>query len=251
MWDATGSPCQSEVGLVADTPTGANDAFLALSKFFVDDGTVGGALQQVAELACQVSPADMAAITMLVEGRPSTGVFTDPVAPAIDSAQYESGHGPCLDAFRHQRVFRIESTEKDDRWPEFARDAAAHGIHSTLSVPVVARGEGLGALNLYARQISAFNDDCAVRMETFAAHAAIVLSNVQVYWDAREFSENLSQAIRSRSTIDQAIGILMASGGHTSDEAFQLLIRASQRENRKLRDIATELVERTVRRTDP
>lgn len=36
----------------------------------------------------------------------------------------------------------------------------------------------------------------------------------------------------------------MAQSNVTPDEAFELLKRASQRENRKLRDLAHELVER-------
>ena len=60
---------------------------------------------------------------MLVDGKPSTGVFTDSEAPEIDKAQYESEQGPCLDAFRTQRVYRIESTATDLWWPHFVRGA--------------------------------------------------------------------------------------------------------------------------------
>lgn len=112
-------------------------------------------------------------------------------------------------------------------------------------------GEGIGALNLYSRTSAAFDDDATARVEVFARQAAIVLSNAQVYWDARQLSENLQQAIRTRSTIDQAVGILLASGGRSPEEAFQLLVRASQRENRKLRDIAEEIVTRTTSRRGP
>ena len=104
---------------MADT-RGTSDAFEALARFFVHDVTLGDTLLHVAELACKAGPADMAGITMLVDGAPSTGVFTDSEAPEIDKAQYESGQGPCLDAFRDQSVYRIESTAEDVRWPEFA-----------------------------------------------------------------------------------------------------------------------------------
>jgi ANTAR domain len=60
--------------------------------------------------------------------------------------------------------------------------------------------------------------------------------------DCEKLVENLHVSRASRSTIDQAIGILMAPGGHTADEAIEVLIQASQRENRKLRDIAADLV---------
>jgi len=70
------------------------------------------------------------------------------------------------------------------------------------------------------------------------------MANAQTYWDAHQLTENLQRAMQSRSTIDQAIGIVMASGGRSPDEAFQVLVRASQRENRKLRDMAQQIVDR-------
>jgi GAF domain-containing protein len=233
----------SQENRVVDT-RGADEAFSALALCFVHDGTLGETLQQVAELACKAGPADMAGITLLVDGVPSTGVFTDPEAAEIDKAQYESEQGPCLDAFRDRNVYRIESTAADTRWPEFARNAAHHGIRSTLSLPITARDESLGALNLYARTDAAFLDADIDRMMTFATHSAFVLTNAQVYWDARHLNENLNQAMQSRATIDHAVGIVMATGGKSPQEAFQVLVKASQRQNRKLREIATEIVAR-------
>jgi GAF domain-containing protein len=218
----------------------------ALAQFFINDGTLGDTLLRVAELACKViQAADMAGITLLVEGRPATGVFTDAQAPEIDAAQYDNDSGPCLEAFRRQQVIRIDSAYTDPRWPEFTTAAIAHGIVATLSVPLAALGEGLGALNLYSRT-GPFADQEVQQAEAFAVQASILLANVQVYWDARELGERLQQAMRSRATIEHAVGILLASGGRTPEEAFQLLVRASQRENRKLRDIAAAIVDRAI-----
>lgn len=233
---------------MADSTSSAPDGFAALSQFFLSDGTLGDTLLRVAELACESSSSDFAGITLLVNGRVRTGVFTDPASPEIDAAQYESGNGPCLDAFRHNEVCRIDSTADDDHWPEFSQAAAEHGIASTLSVPIVARDQILGALNLYSRQPASFDKPTVEHVENFAAHAAVVLANAQVFADARELNEGLNQALKSRATIDYAVGILMAPGGLTPDDAFQMLVRASQRENRKLRDIAAEIVQRTVDR---
>jgi AmiR/NasT family two-component response regulator len=51
----------------------------------------------------------------------------------------------------------------------------------------------------------------------------------------------------SRAAIEQAKGIIMATTGCGPDEAFQLLVRQSQHENRKLRELAEELVTRQRR----
>ncbi len=121
---------------------------------------------------------------MLVEGRPGTAVLTDEAAPEIDSAQYETGIGPCLDAFRHGEVLVIDDTEKDERWPPFSEAAAARGIRGTLSLPLVVNHEGIGALNLYSRDAAAFDDSDVQVGTAFATQAAIAPANAQAYWDA-------------------------------------------------------------------
>ena len=76
----------------------------------------------------------------------------------------------------------------------------------------------------------------------FASQAAFLLANAQAYWDARTLSENLEQAMQSRAAIEQAKGIIMSSMRCTADEAINVLIRQSQDQNIKLRDLAAEIV---------
>lgn len=219
-----------------------------LTRFFVGDGTLQETLDKVAGLARDAVPdADMVGITMLVEGRTRTAVFTDDIAPEIDSAQYETGIGPCLDAFRHQQVFRLHDTTKDDSWTSFSEAAAATGIRSVMSLPLIANHEGVGALNMYSRKPNAFPDEAERLGLEFAAQAGIVLANAQAYWDAQLLSQGLSEAMKSRATIEQAKGILMAMQRCSPDDAFQILVRASQRENRKLREVAAEIVTNAAR----
>src|SRR3954466_1326651 len=110
-----------------------------LSTFLVSDRSVADTLRRVAGLAVDaVEPAVFAGITMMVDDRVSTQAFTDPTCPEIDQAQYDSGHGPCLDAFRTGSSIVVESLASDDRWPEFASAAMARGVRSTLSLPMLA-----------------------------------------------------------------------------------------------------------------
>jgi AmiR/NasT family two-component response regulator len=59
---------------------------------------------------------------------------------------------------------------------------------------------------------------------------------------ARQYEE-LSRAMSMRDLIGQAKGILMERHRVTADEAFALLVRASQRTNTKLTEIARALTE--------
>jgi GAF domain-containing protein len=233
--------------IVPANPESLSEGLQALSRFFVGDATLRETLEKVAALACAALPAtDMVGITMLVEGRARTAVFTDETAPQIDSAQYETGSGPCLDAFRHQQVYKIDDMEKDVQWPAFSEAAAAHGVNSSLSVPLLARHEGLGALNFYSPTSAAYSDEDVTTALQFATQAAIVLSNAQAYWDAQQLGQDMAEAMKSRATIEQAKGILMGAQRCSAEEAFQILVRASQRENRKLREIADAIVARTA-----
>ncbi len=81
--------------------------------------------------------------------------------------------------------------------------------------------------------------------ETFAAQASIVVSNAQSYWAAFELSENLAKAMESRAVIEQAKGILMSRLRIDADAAFGVLRERSQASNRKLRDIAADIVNTT------
>jgi GAF domain-containing protein len=102
-----------------------------------------------------------------------------------------------------------------------------------------------GGLNLYSQKPDAFDHDDQQIAGAFAGQASAVVSNVVAYWAVLEQSQQLTAAMASRAVIEQAKGILMAAQHCTADEAFDLLRRASQRENRKLREIAIDMVART------
>jgi len=217
-----------------------------LSRFYVRGSSMEDTLHKVTDLAVGSIPgADLAGITVMRNGRPETAVFTDETAPEVDSAQYETGEGPCVYAFRFNEIYRIESMATEDRWPEFVGACRAHGIDSTLSMPLGIEGEAaFGALNFYSRGTASFPADGDELPRTFAQSAAAVLANTHAYWEAFTLSENLNEAMQSRAIIEQAKGVLMAQSGFDAERAFEVLNRASQRENRKVRDIAREIGER-------
>src|SRR3954470_13838222 len=127
------------------------ESLAALSRFFVGDGTLHETLQRVTELSVTaIDGADLAGITMIVEGRQRTAVFSDQLAPEIDQAQYDTDDGPCVEAFRTGEIREIESTLEDGPWPEFRQTAAEHGVRSTLSLPLLVNKQPVGAMNLYA-----------------------------------------------------------------------------------------------------
>ena len=63
------------------------------------------------------------------------------------------------------------------------------------------------------------------------------------YADERDLAENRARAMLNRTVIDMAIGVIMARSHCSTEEAFDVLKRASNNRNVKLRDVAAEIVQ--------
>ena len=218
----------------------------ALSRFLISRATLGETLQRVAELAlAAVTPAEAVGLTLLEGRRKPVTVFASDAAlsSTVDQAQYDDGDGPCLEAYRNRTVVRVGDTATaHQQWPRFAGAAEQAQVGSTLSLPLAAGEETYGAMNLYARRPFAFAEVDVEAATLFATQASIVLANASAYWDARDLATSLEQAMKTRAVIEQAKGKLMATGRYTADEAFEVLVQASQRSNVRLRDIAYRIV---------
>jgi GAF domain-containing protein len=176
------------------------------------------------------------------DGKPAAVACSDPLAGRVDEVQYELDDGPCLHAMRDGRMVRIEDTAEKAHWPEFEAQAASHGIRSCLALPLSADGKPVGALNLYAREASAFGAAEARLAENFAENASGALSLAIRLASHAALIEQLRSSLASRGVIDQALGIIMAREHCTQDRAFAILRSASQNGNVKLRDIARAVV---------
>jgi GAF domain-containing protein len=218
----------------------------AVSRVLVADSTIEEIFQRVADAVGEALGAGCSvglAVDVPATGRVHTVACTDERASRLDRAQYDADDGPCLEAFRAGTVVRIDDvTAAAERWPSFIDVVAELDVRSILSVPVVEAGRPFGTFNLYGSEASVFDADVE-DAERFAAQASVVLSNARAYSEAVALAMNLQRAMDSRAVIEQAKGKLMASSHISADEAFELMRRASQRENVKLRDIATRIVE--------
>jgi AmiR/NasT family two-component response regulator len=79
----------------------------------------------------------------------------------------------------------------------------------------------------------------------FARHAAAVLANAASLASAEATNRNLVDALATRQIIGQAMGIIMPWERCSSEHAFEVLCRASQRTNHELRAIAGDVVAST------
>src|SRR3954468_4733647 len=184
-----------------------------------------------------VPACDAAGITVAHRGgRIETPAASNDWPPLGDKWQAELGEGACVDAaWKHEWV-RNGDVAGDDRWPAWGpRIAAALGVRSMLSLQLFTHENKLGALNLYSRQAHAYTEENLDEAIAIAAHAAAAVA-------AAQHTDQLGIGMARRTLIGQAVGILMERYNLDADRAFSVLVRLSSTENRKLFDIAGELV---------
>jgi len=244
-WVADGYSAGSTGVLV--TPGQDEEALIALAGILVTGQSVEGTLRQVLELVCTALPGgDDGGITLLEPGGPSTVIATSDAALEVDNSQSGLGAGgPCLEAYRRQQVLVIGSTARDGRWPEFAACAAAHGFASTLSVPLIVGGDGLGSLNIYSRRENGFSAADQRLAASLGSCASVTLANARASWRAARLAEQLQEALSTRGIVDKATGVLMAQHACSAEQALHLLAAAAQRNRLALPEVAADLVQRT------
>jgi GAF domain-containing protein len=243
----------SEQTRTPDAPERVDEVTRALSdlsELLAAEEELVRVLQRGVDQATRAIPsADLVSVTVVRDDGAETVAANSERACTIDSQQYATGEGPCLDAARSGETVRASAERAMRLWPRFARIARPAGVASYLSSPLIIADKFAGSLNLYSSQPHGFGDldEALLRLYTTAAAAAI--ANARRYAEARALAENLGRALQSRAVIDQAIGVLIAVQGISPEEAFSDMSRQSQNTNTKLRDIAARIVEQVRRRS--
>lgn len=178
----------------------------------------------------------------LRSGRQLTVASSDEQARKLDEVQYDYDEGPCLEALRTGRIVMVDDVTSDTRWPAYLRAIEHLGVHSALALPLALDADAHAALNIYGEQAHAFDDGSVERARLFAEQASKALRISVRGWASVSAAENLQAAMQSRTGIDLAVGIIMGQNRCTQEEAFDILRRASNARNVKVRQIAEELV---------
>lgn len=221
----------------------AADRFTELQKALLGTETLEQFLHELATLAARlVTDGVSCGMTMRGNGRPTTAACSDPLAKEIDEVQYLLDDGPCLHAMRSGDQVSIDDTADRMHWPRFEAAAQARGIRSCLALPLVTDGKPVGALNLYARGVTAFGATEVRRAENLAENASGGLSLMLRLASYSELTEQLRSSLISRAVIYQALGVIMAQERCARAKAFEIMRTASQNSNLKLRDIAAAIV---------
>ncbi|SDS67986.1 ANTAR domain-containing protein [Friedmanniella luteola] len=210
-----------------------------------DRASLTRVLQRVTAAAWSVVPElTEVSVTLIEDGSPATAAFAGSLASYLDQRQYEEAFGPCLDAAVTGSTIAVDTADPASPYPEFRRVAAGVGITQVVAVGLPIAHRTAGALNLYSASLRPLSPASHALAETFAGFAAVAVANASRHASAAEEAAHMRSAIRAHSVIEQARGILMATGGTTAEEAIAQLAQESRRQHRAIWDVASEVVDR-------
>ena len=226
-----------------------SESLSELSRLLTEGRHLDETVTSVAEFAVRAVPcADGAAVAVNHHGGAPTIGTSALFVQGIEHLQFTLQEGPCISAVADRTPQVSGSLGGEQRWRRFGPRVSRLGVHSVLAVPLSLPDRVLGSLSLYARSKDAFGDEAVNVAERFAIPAAVTAANAQVLAQAQRAVGQLTEALTSRATIDQAIGILMTRTGASPREAFERLRDMSQAEHIKVADLAHQIVDEAVRR---
>jgi GAF domain-containing protein len=208
----------------------------------LNPGDLDRTLAQITSAAVEVLPnVQYSSITVRhADGKLVTSAPTDDLLLRLDSVQYELQEGPCYEAAVETAHVISSNLGADERFPKYGPMAVEHGIRAQVGVRLFDTDTSQGALNLYSTRVGAFDDFDTVS-SLFAHQAGLAIAYAR-------HVDNLEEAVRTRTTIGKAVGIVMERYQLDDERAFAFLARLSQQRNVKLRLVAEEIIADVLQR---
>jgi GAF domain-containing protein len=233
--------------LTYSQPVDPRNAFVELGRIKARETSFHDMFQRIVDLAALSIPdVTEASVTLLQGADAHTPASTGGLAAALDESLYDLGHGPCLRAAAATTIESVSNMATESRWPDWTARALHAGAHSSLSIGLPIHATINGALNLYAAEPHAFDDDAIVVAQAFASYATLAIANHYLENAETTLAHHMDAVMDGEAVIEQAKGITMGDHHCTAEEALAILTATAQTTGRTVRDVAKALVHDTA-----
>lgn len=147
------------------------------------------------------------------------------------------GEGIAGRVAEYGKPITVPDVRKDKRY--INRDIAKReNLCSLLSVPLILKGNVIGALNCYTAKPHHFSQNEINIIKSVANQAAIVIENFRLVVESRVVKEELE----TRKAIERAKGILMKQEGLSEQEAYNRIRKYSMDNRKNMREISEAII---------
>ncbi|WP_052500458.1 GAF and ANTAR domain-containing protein [Arthrobacter sp. SPG23] len=181
-------------------------------------------------------------VTLVRPRRPVASAGSGPGTRLPAEVQQATGLSPSLAALESGATVSVPDARADSRWPRYNRAVLRAGQLSVLALPLQLDPDASASVSFFAPEAGAFDDEAIVICEAFAARAGKAVRLAARIGASRDLNDDLLEALKSRTSINLASGIVMGQSRCSQAEAFAILGKVSSNRNVKLRVVAEDLL---------
>jgi GAF domain-containing protein len=219
----------------------------ALHRIVSGGDELGSAVTDVTDAVAGLFRIGGAGLMLIDDGQVLRYVAaTDSPSTALEEAQEELGHGPCVDALVHDRLVTTADIIADDRWPGLGERVAPAGVRAVLGVPVTLAGGPVGSLNVYRGEPHEWDDTECAALRAFAGVVDTLMRTALQAHEQSAVAAQLQHALDSRVQIERAVGLLMGRERIDAVDAFDRLRREARNRRVKVVAVAAELLDQAA-----
>jgi GAF domain-containing protein len=216
-----------------------------LADTLVDDFDIVDLLTTLSERCVDILDAAAAGIMLAAPGSELRSmVSSSETMRIVELFELQAQQGPCFDCYRTgQPVINDDLTAPDQPWPEFAAVAVDVGFLAADAIPLRLRANVIGALNLFRTKRGSLGQEDLAVAQALADVATIAILQHRQTADTEVINRQLATALESRIVIEQAKGVIAERHAISTDDAFGRLRKEARNHNRRLVDLARQVVE--------
>lgn len=213
--------------------------------FLYQDQDLFEHLKRLGHDVCAVAPTCVGvSFSVAEQGVTFTVLSTHATSALLDAIQY-TDDGPCETAIAVGSTveFCADDVLNEDRWSMFARVSAAHGVASTLSLPVVMDDVAVAGFNLYGARTDTFEGLHQELADELGAWAPGAIADADLSLASIQLARRAPEILRATTRLAVAAALLSRVKGLTVDAAEDRLRAAAVRAAVPLPSLVDTMIE--------
>lgn len=206
-------------------------------------------LSRLCRIAAGELTAEGVGVSVLTDdGTRGLSAASDRLTERLEDLQFTLGEGPCVDAFGTRRPVLVPdlSGRALTRWPVYGPAVLADGVRAIFAFPLQIGAARLGAMDVLRQRPGPLTDPELTTALLLADVAVEVLLDRQEDLNGQAAVDGLVPDVGNRAQLFQAQGMVMVQLGVTIGEAMTRMRAYAFAENRRLDDVARDIVNRTL-----
>jgi hypothetical protein len=216
----------------------------ALVQQFIDRQPAGpDLLRRICVAVVEASSASGAGISvMTADGILGVCAASDPTSERVEELQFVLGEGPCFDAFAARRPVLMAdlSDAQARRWPLYVPAVRGEGVRAVFAFPLQVGAARLGVLDIFRDRVGPLS---GAELQMSFTFAELIVERLL----DRDGDGTTGLDMGRRAELFQAQGMVMVQLGVSIGEALVRMRAYAFAENRRLEDVARDVVARRLR----